>query len=602
MKKIINTKKSLDANIIDKIPANILIIDKDWKILRISKFMQDNDIYKNIISHQNFDKFLKNKIKISELLQEDKKTFIFLENDIIEATLIAREIGNNSYILKIEDVSKSVKSMNKFMENLSKEIKTPINVILGIVSLLGDMKDCKEYNQYKNILEESSFSLMKIVNDVVDYSKLESGTLLLRTSPFYISDCIISAQNIVKSKAIDKGIKMKFKILKSNDYYFLGDSNRIQQILVNLYSNSIKFTENGGYIETEASEVISDGDVYIQFSVKDTGPGIDDKNTDLLFKSFNQLYYDYSIDNKKTQGYGLGLAICKKLCKLMNGDIWLDKTNLIGTKMCFLVKVKTSDTKEYMNNILSNTLLNDKHIMIIIEDKDIRISISKILSKYSMIPYFCSNIEECMILLDTAIKFSIIFIDNKHHKIINSVCKKTDTPVVSMSSVGGDFFKGATNHYNLLLTSPLKEEDIISLCKSIINKSINYENKISDVLIYFNNTTNTTILTSIFKKLGIEEDNITITTSMIEAKRKIFTNNYDIFILELGYKFIEDLLFLNCVNKNISDKPFIVGVTIENYDVDLEIKSIIDEVICYPLNIEKIKDIVSKTKVKKINI
>jgi signal transduction histidine kinase/ActR/RegA family two-component response regulator len=219
---------------------------------------------------------------------------------------------------------------SQFLANMSHEIRTPMNGILGMTQLALMTADPEERREYLETSRNSAQALLTILNDILDFSKVEAGRLDLSLEPFSIRDCVSQVVRTLHFGASEKGLKLTWEIAPEVPGTLIGDPGRLRQILVNLIGNAIKFTHHGA-VSVEV-KVISkeEGRCRCQFSIHDTGVGIAPDKIDLIFEPFTQLH-----SAPAAGGTGLGLTICSRLVKLMNGRIWVESQPGSGSTFHF---------------------------------------------------------------------------------------------------------------------------------------------------------------------------------------------------------------------------------------------------------------------------
>lgn len=267
-------------------------------------------------------KTLKNHLeKTTEQLLEDKK---MLEESEIELRY-AKERAEEANRMK-----------SAFVSNMSHEVRTPLNAIVGFSGLLIDnINTTNEQKEYADIIKTNSALLLQLINDVLDISRLESGRLQFNYDWCELmSYCqnMISVTNRNKTKNIDIKLQMP-----KESYMLYTDPLRLQQVIINLLNNAIKFTPDGGSITLDYE--IDEKDQCMLFSVTDTGSGIPEEKQEVVFQRFEKL-------NEFVQGTGLGLAICKLMTQRMGGDIWIDKSYKNGARFVFSHPIQKQEQTE----------------------------------------------------------------------------------------------------------------------------------------------------------------------------------------------------------------------------------------------------------------
>jgi len=269
------------------------------------------------------------------------------------------------------------KTRELFMATMSHEIRTPMNAVIGMQKLLEKTKLDERQSRYVEAIGTSSVSLLTLLNDVLDFTKMNAGKIQLIYTLFDIRETVRSIRNILEFKADEKGISLEIIIDPKVPKYVLGDQNRIYQILLNLIGNGIKFTSNG-YVHLYLKQQENDN---IQFIVVDTGIGMSAESGKKVFVAFTQAD---SQTQAKYGGTGLGLSIAKELVDLMGGNIELESSLGVGSKFWFTLNLPGGiiQDKTTLQNPESIKRLDGK-VILVVEDNEInRLLINTVLESY----------------------------------------------------------------------------------------------------------------------------------------------------------------------------------------------------------------------------
>ncbi len=417
------------------------------------------------------------------ILEKGQYTFRFCSVDESTFIMTVDEISDR---LKVKQtLENTLQAKEEFVASMSHEMRTPLNGIIGYTTLLKDTKIDEYQQECVDTIWQCSMNLLRRVNDILDLSKISVGKLELSNEPFDINEVLGISFGVIAIEAKKKNIETAYFVEHEVPSTILGDSNRLEQILVNLLSNAVKFTDEGKinvHVRLIRDEITNSkldirNRYTIEFSVSDTGIGITKENQHHLFKSFSQI--DHS--NKQFyHGTGLGLVICKKLCEIMDGEIRVESHPGKGSNFIFTIKVESA----YKNQTTSEdyAILQEK-IVLVVDDNEInRVMTCSILADWGIQPISCSSSKEALMYIRGKIfKFDLIILDirmpDRNGNDLANDIRELDSKVtlVALSSVLLPSKKISTN-FEYYLSKPVKPEKLKRICLNVFIDSTKKSN------------------------------------------------------------------------------------------------------------------------------
>lgn len=377
--------------------------------LRVSNYLNSNILHERVIHILRTRSSKRIIVEARHVIfknEKDKFAGILISGDITDSSMKEGDGRKNSKTA-IDNTEEATKAKNLFLANISHEIRTPLNALVGFSEQLFKTNLNNKQKEYVKIIDRASGYLLKLVNEILEFSRIEAGEVPFEESPFKPSDVLNEIFTFFKLNAEEKSIQFNLSMGKKAETVVLGDSSRLKQILINIVDNAIKFTDSGCVQVCCSAFDESDNSIFFKFEVIDSGIGIPADKIDLIFDQFKNT--DPSI-SKRFGGTGLGLTISKRLIELLNGKLIVKSKLGSGSVFSFTIPFKKSGNIENLsfeyekvnedifnrikillvdddrvNRLLGKTILNNFHckIDIAVNGKDAIRKLSK--NKYDVV-------------------------------------------------------------------------------------------------------------------------------------------------------------------------------------------------------------------------
>tara|TARA_R110002096_G_scaffold85802_9_gene197870 strand:- start:1619 stop:3094 length:1476 start_codon:yes stop_codon:yes gene_type:complete len=316
------------------------------------------------------------------------------------------------------EVHEATQEKERFLANMSHEVRTPMNGIFGMVNLLLEMDLAGDQREYLETIQSSSESLLNILDDILDYSKLNSNQMQLRPRAFDLNKLIRDVLWVYKPTTDGKGVSLSATISDSLPNHYVADDLRLKQIVSNLVSNAIKFTDKGAVTVT-IQGIEKGGRNQLLVSIQDTGIGIEQESGKSLFSPFRQID---SEDERRYDGTGLGLAISKNLVELMGGRVWFESEVGTGTTFFFTIdyELPSEEVSDHTQIVHRGKLASptessktkDKFRVLLVEDNKVNQKVASLtLQKLGCDVTIANNGQEAIDLADGPLNFDLICMD-----------------------------------------------------------------------------------------------------------------------------------------------------------------------------------------------
>jgi len=540
--------------------------------------------------------------------------FFIIIGLFVRQKINAEKLNKENTISQIEKdfAVKSSELKSKFLANMSHEIRTPMNAIIGLSGLALRLPMEDKLKDYLTKIETSSNALLRIINDILDYSKIDADKLELENKPFFLEKVVKDVANVISEKAENKGLELIVSHLEDIDFKLLGDELRLRQVIINLANNAIKFT-NKGFVEICFEKIFQTQDeIDIKISIVDTGIGLTPEQIQKVFSPFVQA--DMST-TRKYGGTGLGLSLSRHLVKLMGGEINVSSKLGEGTVFSFNANFGVVPQKDSLY-FHDKPLLSQLKVLVIEDNHETLVTLIRMLESFGIkaIPYLASSIttkelQQCyidfsqynLIMIDASLPTTDFFdigffikgsltgnnthvllmsclsteIDAAHHSVFDTIIEKPVTP--------------SELHDGLLLSLDLHKPSIKDISFSADEKSRLLAQLASKkVLLVEDNEINQQVARELISVLGVH---VECANNGQEALEAIRNNNYDMIFMDMQMPVLDGIETTKIIRQeSLLDKQPIVAMTAHAMVGDKErcLAAGMDDYLSKPINPEKL--------------
>ncbi len=495
----------------------------------------------------------------------------------ISRDVTARKKAEQEVIKAKEEAVAAARAKTQFLSTMSHEIRTPLNAVIGLSGVLIDTKLTPEQYEFASTINYSGENLLNIINNILDFAKIDSGKLELEETELSIAYLIEDVLGLISATGTDtKDIEFVYEIEDDVPDYIISDSTRIQQVLVNLVNNAVKFTEEGEVSIKVKKVKESNNSVKLSFLVKDTGIGIPEDKMDRLFKQFSQV--DAST-TRKYGGTGLGLAICRRLVELLGGEISVTSEEGKGSEFTFTIESKKCDKTL---NISPPKTLRGKRIFILDDNKTNRHILEMQCKKGGMEVRTFDNSVKFMEQVDELKDFDLGILDMQMPKLdgldvtvkLREKWDKNELPLVLLSSISDFANTEERSLVNLYLTKPVRQTLLLYNLERVLgNRDTTFrsrgKNDVEEhlldnsikILVAEDNTINQKVAGKMLERLGYSYE---VAANGVEAVKMCKMISFDLVLMDMEMPEMDGLQAtreLDKIKDQLPRHPVIIAMT-----------------------------------------